>query len=887
MSLIFWPNDKHGLNQFGVKGEELHNLSRAGVPVPEWFVIPPESFYMSLTEEEYDELLAAAEAPGIPELGLTFQLSYDLNEQIHEALKTLTPAEERVAVRPSPSVRELTNGNRLPGYESYLFVDSHDTARAVRAAWMAAFSAEALRARQEAGLPTVPKAPAVIIQRMLATDCAGIAYSADPATGSRREVIIHSVPGLSTAMLVENSRHDTFRVDDRGRIARRMIAEKRIKHVCHHEAEHGIIQIEVPEAETEHPSLTDQLAIELAAVVRRVASHTGRPQAVGWACVGDAIHALGTSDIRQLRGKPDPEARLSVWDAMPMARDAPGALSPLAGSLYANLWGLGLCGLLRRLGHRDGSSARVLSLARECIGWVDGRLHMHREKVVETCREACGRPATADRLATLLCPPSEGHPREDAGEEGPDAEAAARNTPAREDRAWREFLPRIGPPAREFEKRCRSLEKRILEGSELLEADEFPEKWRSLAEAMPTVLAPRMLATLRVSRHWERLRGLTLAACGDRNAALARALLSSPARRSGVEASKAFGNLADLAAGHPRLTDALRANRHEEAERILFSNPKFADALQTARAMKSARFSWLHLGHLPSEESETEFFLGVIQAGKSVNQGLTVEGGETTTDLSRRLAREKIDALLVNDKASRSRILAEAARLDHWLAQLDAMNRPWIQLLDTLGGCLRRLGKKLHDGLAIPSAESVDLLTLDEIFAFLNGTQYSPDLHGLAAQRLAKARTLAETTPPPSRLTARGPLNLGDQIPRRNTESLRRDTHRVHSTGCGNGTVRARVRIGEQPEDLVFRTGDILALAVPDSRFLAILHAAGGLIVERARAVDDLVLTAINLGKPVIIGPRGVLAWISDGEIIEINPSNGQIHRATGSAVPG
>ena len=60
------------------------------------------------------------------------------------------------------------------------------------AVWRSGFSERIVAYRREHGLTLTPRAPAVLVQRMVAADTAGVAFGADPV-GGRRDVAVVSV----------------------------------------------------------------------------------------------------------------------------------------------------------------------------------------------------------------------------------------------------------------------------------------------------------------------------------------------------------------------------------------------------------------------------------------------------------------------------------------------------------------------------------------------------------------------------------------------------------------------------------------------------------------------------------------------------------------------
>src|SRR6266851_4704533 len=137
----------------GAKAANLGDLLRAGFPVPDGVVVLGD---------------------GDPEL----------------------PGDGPFAVRSSAVAEDLADASFAGQYETVLNVEGPDALReAIRAVRASAASA---RARQYAAAHGLENSTgiAVLVQRMLAPQAAGVAFTADPVTGRRGDVVITAARGL-------------------------------------------------------------------------------------------------------------------------------------------------------------------------------------------------------------------------------------------------------------------------------------------------------------------------------------------------------------------------------------------------------------------------------------------------------------------------------------------------------------------------------------------------------------------------------------------------------------------------------------------------------------------------------------------------------------------
>lgn len=883
MSLIFWPEDVHGSDQFGVKGLELLSLTRAGIPVPEWFLLPAEGFYASLLEQEYDVLLRYAKESNPPKLKFSFQLDYDLNREIEHALDRLCPHGERVAVRYSPSLE----GGRLPprGSESHLFVATEDVARAIRAVWKAHFSQDNMRERVKAGFPAVPKAPAIVIQRMLDPEASGFCFSANPVTGARSEAVVHAVFGLPTLLVSPDTPRDVCHVSEDGHVVSRMTAEKHTRHACHHDSQHGIVQLDVPAEKAASPAISDLQAVELATFSRRIAQSAGCPQRIDWAIEKGVIYVLAARDIQELKGMPDPDAVESLWDFAPLANVVPGVVSPLAGSLCRRSVIEGWCEAMRSAGFSRVTMTAVAALLDQAIGWVEGRLCLNRLALARALSRVRlpknHRALFASLFGCSLEQLAEASSQDEVPRARPEDVLSLPGNSLAVNR-----LAKVRPRIRkEFSVGASRLAALLAGGVETGKPERILALLQSCRALSANVFALYSRATMQVIHRWNELRLLTRGRCGDHDGNLVRSLVVPHEPMAVEDVLDKLSSLASKAARHKRLTDALRAGRHYEADSILATEVSFADDYKWLIDQLGKVTSWVEGGEVDDGARARALLATVCACGAPVDFRLESPQAESHPGRLAKVALDKIDKLLKGDPASGKLVRAAMHRMHHALCTLAAMREGVCAIWNAYGRAYVRLGQSLFEAGALELPDDVVWLTEEELISHLDARVPDMALSEVVClrKRAYEESGRAQDGPPALMFTAHGCLRLARQTPRRKPGDLREGVAKTVGIGCGTGTLRARVRLLEEPSCLTLRSGEVLALPVADIRFRFHLHTVGGLIIEHGSAADQLVVLALRLGKPVVLGPLGVLKWLREGETIEIQAGSGTI-RKTGSA---
>jgi pyruvate,water dikinase len=150
--------------------------------------------------------------------------------------------------------------------------------RAVRDCWASAFSPRALAYRAQRGLVTEP-AVAVVVQQMVDAECAGVAFTADPATADTSVLVIEAAFGLGEVVVGGQLTPDRYLLDKAGPRLR----ELRIGYKSHRVVTApgtGPVQVQLDADEARRRVLSDEQVQELARLVLAVERHYSTPQDV-------------------------------------------------------------------------------------------------------------------------------------------------------------------------------------------------------------------------------------------------------------------------------------------------------------------------------------------------------------------------------------------------------------------------------------------------------------------------------------------------------------------------------------------------------------------------------------------------------------------------------
>ncbi|HEX4992942.1 MAG TPA: PEP/pyruvate-binding domain-containing protein, partial [Rubrobacteraceae bacterium] len=341
---------KEDIARAGGKGANLGELSRAGLPVPPGFVVTTGA-YDAFVEagglrDEIIGLASRSDAPAafettaekIHTLFARSGIPDDIGAEIRAAYATLDgDGETPVAVRSSATAEDLPGASFAGQQETYLNVRGAEALlEAVRDCWASLWTARAMSYRKNQGIAPASVSLAVVVQRMVEADAAGILFTADPVSGQRDRTVISAAWGLGEAVVGGRVTPDTLVVDSSsGHIISRETADKEVMTVY---TERGTEERPVPEERRREPVIDDEGAADLARYGAQIEELYGAPQDVEWALSDEEFFILQARPVTALPEAqpptdwtvPDPKgfyARGSIVELLP------DPLSPLFASL--------------------------------------------------------------------------------------------------------------------------------------------------------------------------------------------------------------------------------------------------------------------------------------------------------------------------------------------------------------------------------------------------------------------------------------------------------------------------------------------------------------------------------------------------------------------------
>jgi len=356
------------LELVGGKGASLARLASEGLPVPPGFHITTFAYRRFVSENNLAETIlctAAQASAGDPAAldGASEQIRLlieqatipdDIASTIRRSYGELGAEDPPVAVRSSATAEDLPGMSFAGQQDTYLNVRGADRVlEAVKRCWASLWTARALGYRARAGIRPEDVAIAVVVQRLVPADAAGVLFTANPVTGARDVVMISAAWGLGEAIVGGHVTPDTLVVDkETGAIRSQDIALKSVMTVRLSE---GTCDEPVPDGKRQEAALLPAQAAELARIGARIEQLYGVPMDIEWALQDGRPFIVQARPITAL---PEPRATLDWPLPNPKGKYArssviellPDPLSPLFATLALPAWNDAHRELARALG---------------------------------------------------------------------------------------------------------------------------------------------------------------------------------------------------------------------------------------------------------------------------------------------------------------------------------------------------------------------------------------------------------------------------------------------------------------------------------------------------------------------------------------------------------
>jgi pyruvate, water dikinase len=272
----------HDVAIAGGKGASLARMSALGLPVPPGFVVPADALAAAVDTEELRAALPhAARAQAIVRAAQP-------PSEIAEAYAALGD-DPPVAVRSSACAEDSEAASYAGQQETYLHVRGAPAVLdRVRDCWASFFSERAIFYRQRKG-SLDDLGMAVVVQRMVRSDVAGVLFTCDPVHRRRDRMVVEAVLGLGEAAVSGQVTPDHYVLKRDGTVRKAQVARQPFAVVP---VEAGGTEERALGDEGGAQKLGEEQLRELARLGDDLEQRLGGPQDIEWALEDGRLYVL-------------------------------------------------------------------------------------------------------------------------------------------------------------------------------------------------------------------------------------------------------------------------------------------------------------------------------------------------------------------------------------------------------------------------------------------------------------------------------------------------------------------------------------------------------------------------------------------------------------------
>jgi len=329
----------------GGKGRALIETSQAGFPVPEGLVLSVDFFNEWLIRikgsKHWEKVLEKTDKAHC-------ELLVDMAKKLKFNEKMLRCFEEEVsllddnlfAVRSSSPEEDLEGTSYAGMYESILGQRKDQLETAVAHVFSSCFDYRVMAYKKEKGLDIEKTSIAVVVQKQIASEISGVAFSLNPLNNAFDEVYINASFGLGESIVSGIVTPDSYIVDDvEQKIIDKKIGDKKISLWLNKQG--GIDQ--KTQDNKDKQTLDDKQIIALAQMVKKCEAYYKMPIDVEWAIEKGKLFLLQSRPIttyfpffKDLLTEPGKNKRFYI-DLMALTQGFDDPMSVLGLELWANM----------------------------------------------------------------------------------------------------------------------------------------------------------------------------------------------------------------------------------------------------------------------------------------------------------------------------------------------------------------------------------------------------------------------------------------------------------------------------------------------------------------------------------------------------------------------
>ncbi|MCP1222932.1 PEP/pyruvate-binding domain-containing protein [Sebaldella sp. S0638] len=855
----------HSFQNTGGKIKGLFELEEYGFTVPEWFGVSPEIFYDNIEED----ITSFSDKSEIIKLTDKFQFGEN-SIQILDAAEKLGAA-EYYAVRSSARAEDSEKFSFAGQLESFLYVKKEDIEIYIKKVWKSMFADHIYEYGKNNNIDIKYELPFVIVQKMINSESAGVAFSKNPVNGNN-EAVISAVYGLGSSLVNGEISGDTYIVSlENNEILSKQINEKEIMRVLDNKNGSGIINVETDIDKRNGQVLNDDYIKKIALIVKKAEEKSGSPRDIEWGIENGEIYILQSRPVTTL-GKNRKKEREIIWDNSNIVESYSGITLPLTFSFVRSVYSKVYEQFSLLMGVDKKTIRDYLPVFNCMLGYLNSRIYYNLLNWYKLLTLFPGFKANRKFMEQMMGVKEE-LPEEvekSIKETGSIGRFFSRVTLVRTFLGFGINFIFIDVKVKRFKKLLNNtLENRNTgEMSEYELYNYYTELENKLLYNWQTPILNDFYTMISFGVLKNRIQKYKL---DTEDGILHNELIVHETEIMSVEPSKYIEKMADIVRDEGIINNAADIKNFENK---VFESEKFRKIFDEYMERFGDRsIAELKLESPTLHENPELLLKTVFETAKSEKR----EKNDSLAELKDK-EKEVFDKLKSNIiKKYRFKRTLRLARKHTALRENLRYER--TRVYGKVRRIFLRMGELFQEKRIIDNKGDIFYLEKDEIFSLINGTSTFPDMKKTVELRKIKLGEDRKKDRLPDRFKTFGVISDDfEYISLDKDDNLNTDIRK--GTGCCKGIVRGKVQVVMNPNETVIEKGSIIVAHSTDPGWVMVFPLAKGLIVEKGSLLSHSAIVARELGIPAVVGVNKVTDWLKDGDIVELDGSTGVIKKA-------
>ena len=876
---LIWYNiglSKISEREVGGKAWNLFRLRQSGFPVPPWLVVSSRVFDEAMTGQmekiarilshlDFNDKKSLDEASEwIARIISRAELPEHFSAELSTALDKVSGKYALLAIRSSVIGEDSKENSYAGQMDSFLNVHPSQATETIRKVWSSAFSSRALLYRHRKNIGHAEISTAVILQAMVQSVASGVLFTKDPKDQTNQSVISAGF-GLGEGVVANLVETDTYQISWKSKEILKEVRSKNSQVVLNDLDRKGNHIESIPVQMQRLQVLTDRQILHLHAMGTKAQRLFGAPQDMEWA--SDEKGRLFILQTRPIvsTAKPISSSKLRIWDNSNIVESYPELTLPLTFSFAQNAYEkvfrnatLGFIPLKKDLKDR-------LGFCQNMIGLLDGRIYYNLLSWYEMLSFLPGFKRHKDSWDQMIGI-SQKIDFPDGKLSWPNRLGVCFSMIYRLlsiKHTAKRFFADFNPIYTHF---------KDIDLTHLTE-DELMALYESLDQKLTDKWHLTLYNDFCAMKYYDWLKKLCKRWGLERFPNLHNDLLSGQKDMESVKPLNSLLHLVEIIRVEPVLFELFNEEDNQAIWGKIENDVRYSrlkeDLDKHLRIFGDRGIEELKL-EKPTYGENPSALIGLVksycQSGMSLKTIQIQEERlrQKAEKITRRCLKSPFKSLIFN-------FVVKNARLA--IANRENMRFARSRLYGIVRNLFQRMGAHFEEKGLLQSAFDIYYLTMEEIFAFVQGKAVTRNLKALVELR-KREYTDFEHAILKERIETQG-------IPYLNRLGLitseNRNGHELQGIGCSSGLAEGFARVVLNPDSPLGGSDNILVARSTDPGWVFLMLSSKGIVVEKGSVLSHTAIIGRELGIPTIVGVKDATRLIQDGSRISIDGSRGEV----------